>query len=166
VRIPRPATLTRPAFVALSLLILALPACQQAPKPTPEAAVEVIRSHYKAINDRRFQEAYDNWEGKGKASGKTFVSFLNGYAQTDKVDVTPGTPSRIEGAAGSRFITVPVRIVSRKHDGSAEEYAGTYTLRFSVVEGAKPEQRSWHIYSAKIERVGNGDSLSKADSPS
>ncbi len=152
------------ALVALALLALALPACQQTPKPTPEAAVEVIRSHYQAINDRRFQEAYDNWEGKGKASGKTFVAFLNGYAQTDKVQVTPGTPGRIEGAAGSRFITVPVRITSRKHDGTEEEFAGTYTLRFSVAEGAKPEQRAWHIYSAKIERVGGADSIPKADS--
>jgi hypothetical protein len=167
VRFPRPARhaiLTRPALAGLALLTLSLPACQKEPQPTPEAAVEVIRSHYRAINDRRFKEAYDNWEGKGKASGKTFVAFLNGYAQTDKVEVTPGPPSRIEGAAGSRFIMVPVRIVSRKHDGTEEEFAGTYTLRFSVVEGAKPEQRSWHIYSAKIEPVGNGDSLSKADS--
>jgi hypothetical protein len=154
----------RAALAALALLVLSLPACQQAPKPTPEAAVEVIRSHYKAINDRRYQEAYDDWEGQGKASGKTFVAFLNGYAQTDKVQVMPGTPSRIEGAAGSRFITIPVRITSRKHDGSEEQFAGTYTLRFSVVEGAKPEQRSWHIYSSRIERVGNGDSLSKGDS--
>jgi hypothetical protein len=164
VRFLRPAKLTRPALAGLALLLLSLPACQKAPQPTPEAAVEVIRSHYQAINDKRFQDAYNNWEGKGKASGKTFVAFLNGYAQTDKAQVTTGTPSRIEGAAGSRFITVPVRITSRMHSGAEEEYAGAYTLRFSVVEGAKPEQRSWHIYSAKIERVGGADSLSKPDS--
>jgi len=148
-----------PLTAALGLLAT-LAACQPAPKQTPEGAVEVIRAHYEAINARRFQDAYNNWDDGGKASGKTFVAFLNGYAQTDHVEVTTGPPSAIEGAAGSRYITVPVRITSRKRGGAQEEYAGSYTLRFSVVTGAKPAQRTWHIYSAKIDRVSKADSLS------
>ena len=56
----------------------------------------------------------------------------------------------MEGAAGSRFIQVPVTIEAQMRDGGTQRYTGTYTLRRAVVDGATPEQRAWRIASASL----------------
>jgi hypothetical protein len=156
----RPTPRPRPALPALLLaLAFTLPACQRAPKPTAESAVELVQSHYRKISEKRFQEAYNDWADSGKASGKSYIAFLNGYVQTPRVEVTTGTPGRIEGAAGSRFVTVPVRVAAYKPDGGREDFAGSYVLRYSVVEGANPRWQ-WRLYEAKLERATPADSTS------
>jgi len=116
-------------------------------------AVAWIEDYYRAINEHRYRDAYSHWERGGLASGKSFDEFRNGYAGTDRVEITMGTPGRVEGAAGSRYVEVPVRIVARTRAGARQSYSGSYTLRLSVVDGATPEQRSWHIYSAAMRLV-------------
>ncbi len=149
----------RAALPTLLILAAALPACQSAPKPTPESAVALIQNHYRKISEGRFEEAYKDWEGDGKASGKSLVAFINSYVQTPQVEVTPGAPSAIEGAAGSRYITIPVHVAAIKAGGFRTEYAGEYVLRYSVVEGAKPRWQ-WRIYSQKLKRAAPADSTS------
>ena len=113
-------------------------------------AVAWIQDYYRAINGRRYRDAYAHWVGGGQASGKTFEEFRKGFEETERVQVTVGTPGRVEGAAGSRYVEVPVRIAARTRAGARQNYSGSYTLRLSVVDGATPEQRSWHIYSAAV----------------
>jgi hypothetical protein len=152
---------SRGTLRALALLALVLvPACQKGPASTPEGAARVVRDYYDALNEKRYQEAYNLWESNGRASGKSFVAFLNSYAQTTNYRVTTGAPSPIEGAAGSRFITVPVQVTVRKSDGTDETMSGAYTLRLSVVDGATPEQRRWHLYTTTLARPTRPDSLS------
>jgi len=158
---PADVTLGRFTSFAVALALFAtLPACQREVPPTQEGAVAVIQSHYKAINEERYQDAYADWESEGKASGKSFLAFLNGYAQMDKVDVTTGTPGPIEGAAGSRSIIVPVEVTAHRQNGGQDRFTGTYTLRYNVVEGAKSKQRRWQLYSSKLDPVERADSLS------
>jgi len=116
-------------------------------------AVAWIQDYYKAINDRRFSDAYAHWVGGGQASGKSFNEFRKGFEETERVGVIVGTPGPIGAAAGSRYIEVPVRIEARTRAGARQSFSGSYTLRLSVVEGATPEQRSWHIYSAAVRPV-------------
>ena len=149
----------RSALGAILLLAASIPACQSAPEPTPESAVELIQNHYRKINEKQFEAAFKDWEGDGKASGKSLASFINVYVQTPRVEVTPGTPTPIEGAAGSRYITIPVHVTAYKVGGFKTEYAGNYVLRYSVVEGAKPRWQ-WRIYSQKLERAAPADSTS------
>jgi hypothetical protein len=114
-------------------------------------AVAWIQDYYRAINEHRYHDAYAHWERGGMASGKTFDEFRKGFDETERVEVDfAGGTSRIEGAAGSRYIELPVQIAARTRDGKAQEYSGLYRLRLSVVDGATPEQRSWHIYSAHV----------------
>ena len=61
-----------------------------------------------------------------------------------------GAPGRIEGAAGSRYITIPIVIDAVTTDGVQQHFAGSIVLRRVVVPGAKSEERSWRIYSAAI----------------
>lgn len=118
---------------------------------SPEAAVAVIRDYYAAIARGDFARAYAHWAGDGAASGRSFDEFRHGYAGTAGVEVEVGEPGRIEPAAGSRFIQVPVETRATRTDGSVQCFRGTYTLRRSVVTGASAEERRWRIHSADVE---------------
>jgi len=71
---------------------------------------------------------------------KRFDEFRKGFEETERVEVTVGTPGPIGAAAGSR-VEVPVRIAARTRAGARQRFSGSYTLRLSVVDGATPEQR-------------------------
>ncbi len=118
----------------------------------PEEAVAVVRTYYDAIDAQDYERAYGYWGGDGAASGQTFDEFRNGFAQTASVEVEIGDPGRIEPAAGSRYIEVPVRIQAVTTAGQAQRFRGAYVLRRSVVTGATGEQRQWHLYAADIAR--------------
>ena len=118
-----------------------------------EAAADIIRQYYAAIDARAYRRAYELWSGKGEASKKTFEEFRNGFAQTRLTSVGIGEPGDVEGAAGSRYITFPVTIHAVTKDGMEQNFKGEYVLRRSVVDGATAEQRAWRIYSAKINDV-------------
>jgi tetratricopeptide (TPR) repeat protein len=139
-------------------------AAAKAPRPSPGPApsatvtagesaadaVSVIRAYYQAINERRYHDAYRCWASEGASSGKTLESFQAGFERTVSVEVTVGEPGRVDGAAGSRYVEIPVRLTAVETGGMRHEFAGSYTLRRSVVDGATPDQRAWRIYSARI----------------
>lgn len=116
-------------------------------------AADVIRRYYQAIADRDYARAYVLWSDGGAASGQTLEEFAAGYAETARVEVEIGRPGRVEGAAGSRYIQIPVVVLAETVDGEMQRFEGTYTLRRSVVEGATAEQRGWRIYDAELRRT-------------
>ena len=119
-----------------------------------QAAVEVVRNYYNAVNARDYRTAYELWAGKGEASGKAFGEFREGYLNTESVDLDiSGEPGDVEGAAGSQYIKIPVRVKARMKDGKVQNFRGEYTLRRSVVDGAAADQRSWRIYSAEVREI-------------
>lgn len=122
-------------------------------EPTPDDAVAVVRSYYGAIAARHYARAHALWSGGGSASGQSPEQFAAGFAGTAQVQVEPGAPGRVEPAAGSRFIEIPVSIQATRDDGSVHRYVGSYTLRRAVVDGASAEQRAWRIASADIREV-------------
>jgi len=115
-----------------------------------EAAAAVIRDYYAAIAARDYARAYGHWADGGAASGQSFEQFRAGFAETASVTADVGAPGRVEGAAGSRYVSVPVEVRATTTAGAAQCFRGTYTLRRAVVSGATAEQRSWHIASADI----------------
>jgi hypothetical protein len=92
--------------------------------------------------------------GDGRASGQSAASFAGGFGDTAGVTVQTGAPGRVEGAAGSRYVRVPVAIRAVQVDGSERRYEGSYTLRRAVVDGASADQREWRIASADLREVG------------
>lgn len=116
------------------------------------AAANVIRDYYSAINERRYEDAYHLWGSGGAASGQTLETFRDGFASTTSVEVRIGISGPIEGAAGSRYVEIPVWIAAVAKDGLRQSFSGTYTMRRAVVDGATAEQRAWRIYSAKVRR--------------
>lgn len=110
----------------------------------------VVRDYYAAIQARDYDAAYSLWGQGGRASGKNRADFAAGFAQTAQVRVTVSDQVQMEGAAGSQYATVPVTVDATLRDGTRQRFEGTYTLRRTMVDGATPEQRRWHIYSADL----------------
>jgi hypothetical protein len=121
---------------------------------SPAAARAVVERYYSELDRGRYAAAYRLWSGEGRASGKSFRTFAAGFGATQRTTVRTGVPSAAEGAAGSVFVTVPVRVDAVLKDGTRQHFAGRYILRrVNDVDGASPEQRHWHIAAATLRTV-------------
>lgn len=116
-------------------------------------AVELLERYFAAVNEQRFHDAYIMWSEHGAASGISFEEFARGYDHTRSTRVVIGRPGRIQGAAGSRYIDVPVKIDAITTEGEQQHYQGSIVLRRVVVPGADSTDRSWHLFSAAINEV-------------
>jgi hypothetical protein len=114
----------------------------QQPSERSDEAVAVVNAYYDAINARDYRRAFSYWGRSGPP--QSFGDFEKGFADTASVSVTTGEPSRVEGAAGSRYVDVPVTITATKKSGERQTFTGT------VVDGAPESERRWHINGAKI----------------
>ena len=134
-------------MIAALLLLASVTATDK----TPAAARAVVARYYDAIEHGRYRVAYRLWSGDGRASGKSFAAFVEGFARTAHSRVATGTPVDGEGAAGSTFITVPVTVTATLKNGRRQRFHGSYTLRrVNDVPGATPTQLRWHIASARL----------------
>lgn len=137
----------------LILPLLALAAVQPIDR-TPEQARGVVQRYYAAIERGDYRSAYRLWSGKGQASGQSYAAFSRGFARTAHTRAVAGKPTDGEGAAGSTFITVPVRVYATLKNGRHQRFAGQYILRrVNDVDGATREQLSWHLTSATLRTV-------------
>ena len=116
---------------------------------TPE---NVIRDFYAAVNAHDYARAYAAWGSGGPPGHPTEQAFAAGYATTDSVRVDVGAPGRMDAAAGSRYVTVPVTVHAFMRGGRESVYAGSYDLRRVVVDGASAAERRWHLYRATLRR--------------
>ena len=122
-------------------------------EPAAEDAVALVRDYYAAINGGDFGRAHALWSDGGNASGQSLQQFANGFTDTTGVSVQLKEPGRVDAAAGSRYIEVPVAIDAKQRDGSVRQFVGAYVLRRAVVDGASAEQRQWRIASADLREV-------------
>jgi hypothetical protein len=114
------------------------------------AAVTVLRGYYAAIDAGEYERAYLLWGDSGRSSNQSLEEFRDGFGDTASTEVVVGEPGRVEGAAGSRFIEIPVEIVAVDRSGGTQRFAGSYVLRRVVVDGATEAQRRWHLFSADL----------------
>lgn len=131
----------------------AQPQAQATGEPTVAEAAAVVQAYYAAIAARQYPRAYALWSGGGQASGQSAQQFAGGFADTASVSVEVGAPGRVDAAAGSRYVEIPVSVAATRRDGSVHRYVGAYTLRRAVVDGATDEQRAWRIASADLREV-------------
>jgi len=129
---------------------IARPQAAAADSGSAQAAAEVIRRYYAAIDACDFRGAYAQWARDGAASGKSFEAFASGFANTAHAAVEIGVPGAIEGAAGSRYIEIPVVVRAITRDAAVQRFTGSYVLRRSEVDGATAAQRHWHFDSATL----------------
>lgn len=124
-------------------------------EPTPADAASVLRQYFSALSARDHARAYGLWSDGGSASGATLDQFTARFAQATAIDAQVGEPGVIEGAAGSRYVELPVTLRITRRDGSVQAQAGRVVLRRAVVDGASAEQRAWRIASADIRDAAN-----------
>lgn len=110
---------------------------------TPERA---LQDYYAAIEAHDYRGAWRMWEDDGKASGQTLKAFGAGFADTAHTRVVVGTPGRIEGAAGSSYVTVPVDVFATTAAGAAQHFSGSYDLR----RLSNPEPGPWRLHAASL----------------
>ena len=107
--------------------------------------------YYDAIEHHDYPRAYALWGEKGLASGKTYAQFVQGFAETAHSAVTITQPVTIEGAAGSSYAEVRVRVDARTIAGVEQHFEGAYVVRrVNDVPGATPEQLRWHLDAARL----------------
>ncbi len=119
-------------------------------EPGADAAVQVLRDYYAAVNLRNYPGAYALWRGQGQASGVSAERFAQDFANTSGVSVEIGQPGPVDAGAGQRHIEVPVSLIVRNSDGTEQRFRGQYILQRTVVDGASDEQRAWRIASAQL----------------
>lgn len=117
-----------------------------------EGAIALLQDYAALIEQGRFARARRLWSDSGRASGmseQAFAQSLGGYVEI-RADV--GAPGRMEGAAGSIFVEIPIRFHGKRAGGSSFSSVGTATLRrVNDVPGSTPEQRQWRIYRLELQ---------------
>lgn len=115
-----------------------------------QAAADVVRRYYSAIDARDYATAWRQWGDDGRP-GQTFAAFEQGYAQTRSVRVTIGALAPGDGGAGSIYQPVPVTIEAVLEDGRRQRFTGEYIVRrVNGVDGAAAWQLRWHLDTARM----------------
>lgn len=148
--------------LAVLALLLAPPAlAQDEPaylddRSTPEA---VISSYYNAINRSEYARAYSYF---GVDDAPSYDSWEFGHSDTGYVEVSFGQSAQ-EGAAGSIYWTLPVRLDVTSSEGVEHwYYAGCYTLRLAQPMNQTPPFQPLHIIEGQLEKV-DAQSFAPAD---
>jgi len=126
--------------------------CQPAPRSSAAAAA-VVSLYYSALNARDYDTAWSQWGANG-IPRQTLNTFAKGFSRTRATHVTIGALPPSEGAAGSIYQDVPVRVDAVLADGTRQHFVGMYQLRrVNGVDGATADQRRWHIYAAHLKSM-------------
>lgn len=118
-----------------------------------EAAANVVRRYYSALNARDYSTAWQAWGDDGRP-GQRYADFSKGFARTRSTRVTVGALPPSEGAAGSIYQTVPVTVEAVLDDGVRQRFTGQYVVRrVNGVDGASASQLRWHLDYATLRPV-------------
>ena len=126
----------------------ATPTAEIAAPGEPSASrdpAEVLAGWAKAVETRDWATARAYWGDRGARSGLSGEDFAAKWSSLLDPRVTIGKGSQ-EGAAGSLYYTVPVRII----DGPRTLRGDVVMRRVNDVEGATDEQLRWHIESSTL----------------
>lgn len=113
----------------------------------PDAAVDVLRQYFAALNARDFPAAHGVWSDAGRAGAQS-LDVAAGFHGAQGISAQLGAPGPLEGSIGSPTVALPASIEVRQADGSLRRYAGSFTL---TADGMDPAKRVWRIASAALE---------------
>ncbi len=109
---------------------------------TTQAATDLVLLYYGALAAGEHRHAYEMW-GPDGPPGQSFDQFRSAVPPTNVIVEEPSEP---RGAAGSVFVTVPVRLTTRGGDGQEQTSQSDIVVRrLNGVSGAEPWQLRWHI---------------------
>ena len=116
-----------------------------------EAAADVARRYFAAIEKGDYRTAYALWDDSGKAAGMNADAFAHGFDKYAEYHAEIGTPGDMDAGAGQRYVTVPVRAFGRLKSGGNFFLRGSLVLhRVGDIDGATAAQKSWHIRNSDL----------------
>ena len=126
-----------------------------APPPPDEksalGAARRLQGYCDAVATKRYGDAYAYWSDGGKSSGLTLAQFRDSFAKYAAYDCHLYTPGGMEGAAGSSYVTIPLKVTGALTKGGGFVLEGPVTMRrVNDVDGSTAEQRRWHIESSGL----------------
>ena len=111
-----------------------------------QGAAQVVQTYFALIETKKFAEAKKLW-GTAASLAPDLSAYREYHAEVYK-------PGDTEGAAGSIYVTVPVKAYGVTAKGEKFEEPQVVTLRrVNDIDGSTAEQRRWHI--VKIDRPPN-----------
>lgn len=114
------------------------------------AAADVLLRYFELSRAGRLQEASELWTASERTRASKWLQ-ENETAQIRR-EVRVGEPGRVEGAAGSLYVTIPIQLHTTGNDGADVRQSGEATLRRSNnIPGATPEQLAWRIVRIDLE---------------
>jgi len=128
-----------------------------------QEAAGLVQTYYALLEAGKYDQARAIWGENAKLDPAAFATSFGKYRE---YHANIGAPGEVEGAAGSRYVSVPVQIYARLKDGRPEYQIGSVTLRrVGEVDGATAEQKKWHIYSVDL-KPAPGKASADANVPS
>jgi hypothetical protein len=117
-----------------------------------QGAGQVLQGYAALLEQGRLAEARRQWADGGAGSGLSETDFAEAFARYSEIHAEIGAPGRVEGAAGSAYVEIPVRFYGRLKSGRPFNSVGTATLRrVNDVPGSTEVQRRWHIYRVDVQ---------------
>ena len=111
-----------------------------------QGGADVVQTYFALVEAARYAEAWKLRRGAERES-----AFARSFAAYDSYHGLVGAPGRIEGAAGSLYLEVPVQIYGRWKDGREMHQGGVAILqRANDAPGSTAEQRAWRIEALKL----------------
>jgi len=108
-----------------------------------EAAAQVVQGYFALLEKGRPAEAARLWENGGKSDA--FAADLGRYGDYRAETTAPG---EMEGAAGSSYVTIPVRLDGRLKGGAPfRRRLEAMLRRVNDVPGSTEGQRRWRIFA-------------------
>ena len=111
-----------------------------------EDAAATVRSYLAAMSQQDYARAAMLWDDGADPGAGDSAAFRRAHGDTTLTAFDVGTPGAIEGAAGSRYIVVPVVIAGTTADRPPLRLHGRVTLRRSTVDGASEAAQRWRIH--------------------
>lgn len=135
--------LKRAIAVAGLCLAAALPVPARAASPAPEA---VLRAYFAALGQHRYAAAL-----RFRLNDMPLRTFAAAFRRYRSYHAWVGRAGDADGAAGSSYVEVPVRVYGRLGNGRPFSERGSVTLRIAhPIPGTTAAERRWHIYSSNV----------------
>jgi hypothetical protein len=149
---PAPPALTPEGSTTVPASVTPLPTVTPVPPSEPYDdrgdPVRLLASYYNAINRKEYRRAWEYWETPPNPS---YEDFVQGYADTAHVFLAVSPPTFVEGAAGSRYTSVPALMIAARADGDQRFFVGCYVTRlFNPGADGAPSDQRWSLYSATV----------------
>lgn len=118
---------------------------------SPQGAGLVLQHYAALLEQRKFAEARQLWSDNGRASNMTEKEYAESWARYSEIHAEIGKPGDSDGAAGSIYVSVPMRIYGKQANGKPFNMVGEVALRrVNDVDGSTEQQRQWHIASTDL----------------